>query len=194
MAAQHQVVPRVVGRDVGRRVAQRAVVLDQALQRLPRQVQTVERGVAALQPRHHAQGLGVVVEAAIRLHPGVQRVLAGVAEGRVAEVVRQRQRFGKVLVQPQLAGDGAGDLRHFQAVGQPRAVEIAHVVDEDLGLVLQLAERRAVDHPVAVALPRAARRRLGFVVQPPARAFRPDGVRGQVHGGRGWHIRPGLTI
>ena len=140
-------------------VEQRAVVLDQALQRLPGQVQPVELGIAPLQPGHDAQRLGVVVEAAERRHAVVERVLAGMAEGRVAEVVRQRQRLGQVLVEPQRAGQRAGDLRHLDRVGQPRAVVVALVVDEDLRLVLQAAEGGGMDDAVAVALERAARRR-----------------------------------
>ena len=123
-------------------MSQRAVVLGEALQRLPGQVQPVPAGVTALQQGHHAQALRVVVEPAERLHRQVERVLSGVAERRVAEVVGQRQRLGQVLVQPQFSGDRAGDLRHLDRMGQPRAVEVALVVDEHLGLVLQLAERR----------------------------------------------------
>ena len=85
-------------------------MLDQALQRLPGEVQPVERGVAPLEPGHDAQRLGVVVEAAERRHAVVERVLAGVAEGRVAEVVRQRQRLGEILVEAERAGERAGDL------------------------------------------------------------------------------------
>ena len=39
----------------------------------------------------------------IRLHRGVQRLLAGMAERRVAEIVRQRHRLGEILVEPQRA-------------------------------------------------------------------------------------------
>ena len=94
-----------------------------------------------------------MVEAAERLHRDVQRLLAGMAERRMAEIVRERQRLGQILVELQRAGDRAGDLRHLDAVGQPGAEEVALVVDEHLGLVLQLAEGGAVDDPVAVALP-----------------------------------------
>ena len=47
------------------RLEQRPVVLDEALQRLPGEVQPVEGGVAALQAGDDAQRLGVVVEAAV---------------------------------------------------------------------------------------------------------------------------------
>ena len=109
----------------------------------------------------------------------VQRVLSGMAERRVAQVVRQRQRFGQVLVQPKGAGDGAGDLGDLDAVGQPGAVEIALVVDEDLGLVLQFSKRGAVDDAVAVALPGGPGFRLRLMVQPAARRGGGDGIASQ---------------
>ena len=94
-----------------------------------------------------------------RRHLGVERLLAGMAERRVAEIVGQRQRLGEILVEAERAGDGARDLRHFEAVGQPGAVMVALVIDEDLGLVLQAAERGRMDDAVAVALKRRAQSR-----------------------------------
>ena len=191
-------MPIVVFGDVGRRIAQRAVVLGEALERLPGQVQPVPAGIAALQQGHHAQALRVVVEAAERLHRQVERVLPGVAERRVAEVVGQRQRLGQVLVQRQFAGDRAGDLRHLDRMGQPRAVEVALVVDEHLGLVLQLAERGRMDDAVAVALERRARRRLRLRMQPPPRRAGMHGIRRQggttCHGARAYTPRSMASI
>ena len=139
-------------------------MLEDALARLEGEVQAVERGVALLEQVDDAQGLQVVLEAAVGLHAGVQRVLAGVAERRVAEVVGERDGLGQVLVEPQAARDRARDLRHFEAVGEPRAEEIAFVVDEDLRLVFEPPERRGMDDAVAVALvfAAAARRRLAM--------------------------------
>ena len=65
---------------------------------------------------------------------GVERLLAGVAERRVADVVRQAQRLGQVLVEPERAGDHAADLRDLEAVGQADAVMVAVGGDEHLGL------------------------------------------------------------
>ena len=59
-------------------------------------------------------------------------VFAGVAEGRMAKVVGQRQRLGEVLVEVQNPADRACDLRHLEAVGETGAVVVALVVDEDL--------------------------------------------------------------
>ena len=95
------------------------------------------------------------------------------AERRVAEIVDQRQRLGEILVEPQRAGQRAGDLRHLDRVGQPRAVVVALVRDEDLRLVLEAAEGGGMDDAVAVALERRARRALRL-----RRSRRPRGLRG----------------
>ena len=100
-------------------------------------------GVAALERGDDAQGLGVVVEAAVGREARVERPLAGMAERRMAEVVRQRQRFRQILVEAERAGQRAGDLGDLQRVGQPRAVMVALVEDEHLGLVA--SRRKAVE-------------------------------------------------
>ena len=173
---------RHAGSGVARRRAavgpeQRAVVLDQALERLPGEVQPVERGVAPLEPGHEAKRLGVVVEAAERRHAVGERVLAGVAEGRVAEVVRQRQRLGEILVEAERAGERAGDLADLDRMGEPGAVVVALVEDEDLGLVLEAAEGARMDDAVAVALELAAGRRGRLAVQPTPALPRVAGIR-----------------
>ena len=134
-------------------------MLDQAFQRLPGEVQPVELGVAPLQLGDDAQGLGVVVEAAhTASSSSSQRLLAGMAERRVAEIVGQRDAPRQILVAAQRAGQSAGDLRHLDRMGQPRAVVVALVGDEDLRLVLQPAEGGRMDDAVAVALERRAGR------------------------------------
>ena len=35
------------------------------------------------------------------------------AEGRVAEIVRERQRLGEIFVEPERPSQGTGDLRHL---------------------------------------------------------------------------------
>ena len=150
------------------RVRQRAVVLDQPLQRLPGQVQTVELGIAPLQPRHDPQRLCVVVEAAPVRHLLVERILAGMAERRVAEIVDERNGLGQILVDLQSAGQSTRDLRHLDRVGQPRAVMVALMGDKDLCLVFQPAEGGGVDDAVPIALEGRAGRALRLVPQSPA--------------------------
>ena len=78
-------------------------------------------------------------------------------ERRVADVVREAQRLGQVLVEPERARDHAADLRDLEAVGQPDAEVVAVGRDEDLRLAGEAAERDRMDDPVAVALEGGAR-------------------------------------
>ncbi len=159
--------------------SERAVVLDDAFERFPGEIETVEGGVSALQAGDHAKALGVVVEAAVRLHQLFERVLAGVAERRMAEIVGKGQRLRQILVGGERPANGAGDLRHFEAVGEPGAEKVALVVDEHLRLVLKPAKRGGVDDAVAIALEAGARPALRLGVQPAAARLRTRGPRCQ---------------
>ena len=85
-----------------------------------------------------------------------QRILAGMAKWRVADVVGKTQRLGQILVQPQRPGDHPADLRHLQTVGKAHAIVVAIGGDEHLRLVAQAAEGDGMDDAVAVALIDAA--------------------------------------
>ena len=74
----------------------------------------------------------------------------------MAEIVGERQRLGQILVEAERAGERARDLGHLERMGEPRAVMVAFVEHEDLGLVLEAAERGRMDDAVAVAAERAA--------------------------------------
>ena len=134
----------------------RALFSEQCL-RMPSRVSNVrfrpgKRRVALFELVDDAQRLQVVLEAAVLAHAVVQRILAGVAERRVAEVVRKADRFGQRFVELQRPRDGAGDLRDFDRVREPRAVQVAFVIDEHLRLVDQAPERGGMDDAIAVAL------------------------------------------
>ena len=163
-----QIVRPIIGGDLApgrtlQHAAHRAVVLDHTLQGFPSEVESVEGRVAALEPGDDTEGLDVVVEAAERGHSAFKFLLSGVAEGRMAQIVAQSHRFGEIRVQAERGGDRAGDLRHLQGVGQARAEMIAFMGDENLRFLLQPAERRGVDNPIAVTGERRARRARRFV-------------------------------
>ena len=105
-----------------------------------------------------------MIEAAERTEAIIERALAGMTERRMAEIVGERQRLGKIFVEPQPPRQRARDLRHFERMGEPGAVMVAFVEHENLGLVLEPAERGRVNDAVAVAAKRAAAsaRRLGI--------------------------------
>ena len=70
------------------------------------------------------------------------------------------------------AGERTGDLRHFNRMGQARAVMVAFMGDEDLRLMRQTPERGRMDDPVAVTLISAPCWRRRFAKLPAARAGR----------------------
>jgi hypothetical protein len=182
VGVQFQVMRVAIGRQrPGDRLGHRPVVLGDPFQRLPRQVQPVELRVVPFQMRHDADRLRVVVEPAIGRHRRRQRILAGVPERRMPEIMRQRHRLRQVLVQSQRAGHRARHLRHLQRVGQPRAEVVALMLHEDLGLVLQPPERRGMDDPVPVALERRAEQAF-LLRHAAAAALRGIGRVGRAHG------------
>ena len=142
-------------------------MLDDAFADLEGQVQSGKPGVALLEALHNAQRVQVVVEAvAEALHLAVQRLLAGMRERRMADIVGQRQGLGQVLVQSQHVGQGARDLRDFDGVGQAVAEMVGEAGREDLGLGFQAAEGARMNHAVAVALESIAVGMLGFGIAP----------------------------
>ena len=160
------------------RAAPRTMLQD-AFARLEGQIQAVERRVARFEQVDHAQALEVVLEAVagrVDLAQAlVERVLAGVAERRVAEVVGERNRLAQVLVQAQRPRHRARQLRDLERVGQPGAKQVAFVVQEHLRLVDEAPKRAAVDDAIAVALEVVARRRGRLGMAAPARALRVAG-------------------
>jgi hypothetical protein len=157
-------------------VRQRAV-LENAFPALEREVQPGEAGVSLFEFVHHAQRLQVVFEAAVLAHAGIERVLAGVPERRMPEVVRQADGLGECFVDPQGPRHGTPDLRHLERMRDPRPVEIALVIHEHLGLVDQAAEGVGMDDPVAIPLEFAAECRRRFRKSPAATLLVDRGIR-----------------
>src|SRR6266850_5435752 len=89
------------------------------------------------------------------------------AERRVSQVVGKGERLDEVLVEREGARDGAADLRHLDAVGEPRPKVIPLVVDENLRLVLETAKGARVDDPIAIALEGAPERVLALAPSAP---------------------------
>ena len=143
-----------------------ARMVQDAVAHLESEVQT---RAAVLDALHHAHRLLVVAverrglgragrEPLMAREARGQRRLAGVAEGGVPQVVAERDSLGQVLVQPERPGDGAGDLRHFQRMGEARAEMVALGSEEHLGLVGKPPKRFRVQDLVAIALVVGAQR------------------------------------
>ena len=164
------------------RIGRRAVLQD-PLAGLERQVEARELRIALLELVHHAQRLQVVLEPAELAHAFVERVLPRVTERRMTEVMREADRLGQRLVEPQRTRDAPPDLRDLERMRQARAVQVPFVVDEDLGLVDQAAEGRRMHDAVAIALVLAAMPWRRFREAPAARTLlvlrirrEPDGL------------------
>src|SRR5260370_4976282 len=95
------------------------VVLDDAFQGLPGEVEPIKRRITPLEPGEHAERLDVVIEAAEGGHLTLQFLLASVAEGRMAEVMAESDGFGEVGFQSKRRAAGAGNLRNFPGRGEP---------------------------------------------------------------------------
>ena len=135
-----------------------ARVLDDALAHAERKVEPAMRGIALLEVLDDAQRMKIVVEAAtMPLEALVQRALAGVAKRRMADVVNQRQRLRQILVQAKRRGDGAGDLRDLNGVGQPAAKVVGGAAGKDLRLARQPAKGARLHDAFPVALKGRAR-------------------------------------
>ena len=152
IARQIQRMARIIFGDIGRWPAQGAIMLGQAFQRFPSQVQTIKPGVTGFELRHDAERLRIMVKPAIRLHRCIQRIFPGMSEGRMAQIMRKRQRLGQILIQAQKSRDGPRNLRHFNGMGQARAEMITFVIDKHLRLVLQAPKGRGVDDTVPIPL------------------------------------------
>ena len=132
-------------------------------------------GAIVLEHVDDAQALLVVVEPAG--DELAEDAFSGMAEGRVTQIVPERDRLGQLFVEAQHLGDAARDLRDLEGVRQPRPVMIAGRREEDLRLVLQAAEGLAVDHAVAIALEGRPNRILRLRPQPAAAVGALGGLR-----------------
>ena len=128
-----------------------------AVAHLPGQVQTL---AVLFQILHHPQTLPVMGKTS-----GAQPVEGSfprMTEGRMPQVMSQRDGLGQVLVQAQGPGHRAGDLADFQGMGQAGTVMIAFRGKKDLCLLLEPPERLAVQDPVTVPLEARAKRGFRF--------------------------------
>jgi hypothetical protein len=94
----------------------------------------------------------MVIEPPVVLKKRVKGFLAGMAEGRMAEIVGKGDGFTEVFIEPQSPGEGPGVLGYFQRVGQARPVKISFVDQKNLCFVLKILKYLRVKNPVPVPL------------------------------------------
>jgi len=98
-------------------------------------------------------------------------ILPGMAEGRMAQIMREANRLGEHFIEPERACDRPADLCDFQGVRQARSVKIALVIYEDLRLINESAEGRRMNNPVAVSLKLPTIGRFRLIVSAPEALF-----------------------
>src|SRR4051812_37329063 len=105
-------------------------MLDQAFESLPCEIQAIEGCVPMLKVGDEPQRMRVVIEPANRGRGFVQRLLAGVSEGGVSEIMRKGNCLRQILIQCQNARKGTRDLPHLQRMCEAGPVEIALMLHE----------------------------------------------------------------
>ena len=93
-----------------------------------------------------------MIKATKILHRAVERVFASMAKWRVAQIMRQRDSLGQIIIQPQGAGHRPGNLGDFKRMRQPRAKIVTFMIHKHLCFVFETTERARMDDPVTVAL------------------------------------------
>jgi len=102
----------------------------------------------------------VVIEAkSVGAQGVIKRLFAGMTEGRMPNVVHQRERFGQIGVQPKSRRHGARDLRDFKCMGKATAKVVAgHFAGracKHLRFSSQAPERACVQNAGAIASKRS---------------------------------------
>ncbi len=143
-------------------------MLENAFTTFERQIQAPKLRISLFQLVHNTQRLEVVLKPPVGPQAFIQRVLSGMAEGGVSEVVCQANCLREVLIQAQSPGCGTRYLRDLDGVCDARAVEVAFVIHEDLGFIDQASEGVGMNDPVAIALEFASEFGLRLRVAPAA--------------------------
>src|SRR5215471_16068059 len=121
-------------------------MFDDAFAHFEGEIEAGKLKVTVFEQFNDAKRVKIVVEAAaVGAHEFVEFALAGVPEGRMADIVNERKGFSKFAVQTERRGNRAGDLGHFEGVRQAIAEVVGIARGEDLGLGFEPAESPGVN-------------------------------------------------
>ncbi len=127
-------------------------MFDDAFTNFEGEIEPFKPDIAMFKMFDDAERVKVVVEASpVRAHQFVKPAFAGMAEGRMANIVNQSQRFDQIGIQRKCACNGACDLRHFQGVRQSIAKMVGKAGGEYLGLGFESAKGARMNDAVAIA-------------------------------------------
>src|SRR5882724_1756706 len=151
-------------------------MLDDAFANFKSEIQAGKIEVTLFELLDDAQRVQIVIEkTAVRPHQFVELSLAGMPEGRMADIVDESKRFGELGVQAQRGSDGARDLRDFQRMRQPVAEVVGIARGENLRLGFEAPEGSRVNDAVAISRISAAVGMLRLRVAPSTGVFRAHG-------------------
>jgi hypothetical protein len=151
-------------------------VLEHAFPTLESQIEAGEIGITLFELIDHAKRLQVVFEASVFAHAFVERILAGVSERGVSEVMSEAYGLGQGLIEIERPGDGTTDLRDLERMRDAGSIQVAFMIDEYLCLVDEPPKRIRVDDAIAIALKLGAKARRGLGKSPAATLFIDRGV------------------
>lgn len=121
----------------------------------------------------------VFKRSSVFFYPPVECLFAGVAEGRMAEVMTERDAFGEIFIESERPCEVAADLGDFHGVGEARTHVVVRSRHKHLRLPLQSSKSLRVNDAITVALKGEAGLILWFRVDPAENAFMGDGVGGE---------------
>jgi hypothetical protein len=128
-------------------------VLDDALTGTEREVQAAMAGVALLKAVDDAERMEIMVKAqTVALQADIESTFAGMAKGRMPDVMHQRERLGEIHVEAECSGDLASDLSDLNGVRKAAAKVVRGAAGEDLCLASETAEGARLNDAVAVTL------------------------------------------
>ena len=105
------------------------------------------------------------------VHGGIQGAFSRMAEGRVTNVVYQRQSLDEVYIQSKLPCYSSRNLRHLDRMRQPVSKMVGIATGENLRFGLQPTKGTRVDHAVAITLEIITIGMWRFQVPPPTRVL-----------------------
>ena len=148
-------------------------MLNDAFANFKRKIQPRKIGIALLELLDDAEGVQIVIEmAAASEHQFIQLLFAGMAKGRMADVMDKSECFRELGVQAQGGGGSAGDLRDFQGVRESIAKMVRIARGEHLRLGFEAAEGPGMNNAIAVARVATAIGMSGFRIAAAAGLFR----------------------
>jgi hypothetical protein len=98
-----------------------------------------------------------MVKAAEISHCGFERILTGMSERGMADVVGETQGFGQIFVEAKRSGNRPANLSHFKTMGKANAIMISVRRHEYLSFPSQPTKRDRVNDAITIALKHVSR-------------------------------------